>query len=161
VPVINVDLYPTLCEITGASLPENQLIDGVSLVPLFTGEVKDLGDRSLFWHFPAYLQSYQRTDEQRDPLFRSRPCSIIRHGRWKLHEYFEDGGLELYDLQADIGEKHNLADVHPEITKDLHQRLIRWRESVDAPVPSEPNPRYDAKAEAAAIEQASSQSTKK
>ena len=38
VPVINVDLYPTFCEMTGASLPENQPLDGVSLVPLLTGK---------------------------------------------------------------------------------------------------------------------------
>ena len=161
VPIVNVDVYPTLCEITGAALPKDQPIDGASLVPIFKGEAKDLGERSLFWHFPAYLQSYQRTNEQRDPLFRSRPCSIIRHGKWKLHEYFEDGGLELYDLHADIGEKRNVAAEHPEIAKDLHQRLIHWRESVDAPVPSEPNPRFDAEAEAAAIEQARKKSTKK
>ena len=159
VPIVNVDVYPTLCEITGAALPKDQPIDGASLVPIFKGEAKDLGERSLFWHFPAYLQSYQRTNEQRDPLFRSRPCSIIRHGKWKLHEYFEDGGLELYDLHADIGEKRNVAAEHPEIAKDLHQRLIHWRESVDAPVPSEPNPRYDAEAEAAALEKARKQST--
>lgn len=161
VPVVNVDLYPTLCEITGAALPKDQPIDGVSLVPLFRGKAEDFEERSLFWHFPAYLQSYQRTNEQRDPLFRSRPCSIIRRGKWKLHEYFEDGGLELYDLHADIGEQHNLANEQPEIAKDLHQRLIQWRESVDAPVPSEPNPRYDAEAEAAALEQARNRSAEK
>ena len=53
-----------------------------------------------------------------------------------------------------------MAGDHPEITKDLHQRLIQWRESVDAPVPSEPNPRYDAEAEAAALEKARKQATK-
>lgn len=151
-PIINVDLYPTLCEITGASLPSGQPLDGISLVPLFRGEANDAGDRALFWHFPAYLQSYQRTDEQRDPLFRSRPCSIIREGRWKLHEYFEDGGLELYDLIADPGEQQNLVAAHPQIAKRLHAKLVAWRQSTSAPVPTDPNPNYDPLAEAAAIE---------
>jgi arylsulfatase A-like enzyme len=150
-PVIGVDLFPTFCEMTGAQLPSDQPLDGVSLVPLLRG-TGTLAPRALFWHFPAYLQSYAGTDQQqRDPLFRSRPCGIIRLGDWKLHEYFEDGGLELYNLRADIGERNNLADSMPDKARQLHEMLIRWRQSVGAPVPTEPNPEYDAKAEARAI----------
>ena len=71
-----------------------------------------------------------------------------------MHEYFEDGGLELYNLREDIGEQHNLAEKMPEKTKQLHAMLESWRGSIDAPVPSEPNPNYDAKAERAAVEKA-------
>ena len=152
VPIIGVDLYPTFCSMTGAKRPENQPLDGVDLTPLFRGK-NQLEQRGLYWHFPAYLQSYQRNDEQRDPLFRSRPCSIVRYGDWKLHEYFEDAGLELYNLAEDIGEKHNLAKSMPEKTHELHAMLKKWRKAIDAPVPSEPNPKFDAQAEADAIAQ--------
>ena len=128
VPVINVDLFPTLCAMTGADLPQNQALDGVNLVPLLRGEVASLLDRALFWHFPAYLQSYQRVNGQRDLLFRSRPCSVIRMGDWKLHEYFEDGGLELYNLKNDVGEQTNIAQSEPEKAKQLHEALVAWRE---------------------------------
>jgi arylsulfatase A-like enzyme len=134
VPITGVDLYPTLLGIAGAKRP-NQVLDGVDLVPLFKGEVKDLDQRPLFWHFPCYLQSYQVTDEQRDPLFRTRPCSVIRKGRFKLHEYFEDGALELYDLVDDIRERKNLADKMPDKRDELHGLLKDWRKKVDAPVP--------------------------
>jgi arylsulfatase A-like enzyme len=134
VPITGVDLYPTLLGIAGAKRP-NQVLDGVDLVPLFKGEVKDLDQRPLFWHFPCYLQSYQVTDEQRDPLFRTRPCSVIRKGRFKLHEYFEDGALELYDLVDDIRERKNLADEMPDKRDELHGLLKDWRKKVDAPVP--------------------------
>lgn len=154
VPVINVDLYPTFCEMTGASLPDGQSLDGKSLIPLIKNPEGSLGDRALFWHFPAYLQSYQRIDGQRDLLFRSRPCSIIRDGDWKLHEYYEDGGLELYNLAVDVGEQRNLAETKPEKAKELHDKLNAWRETIGAPVPTEPNPKFDAEAEAAAIEKA-------
>jgi len=149
-PIIGVDLYPTLCEIAGAKLLERQPRDGVSLVPLLSGDVESLGDRALFWHFPAYLQGGKT--EQRDLLFRTRPCSIIRVGDWKLHQYFEDGGLELYNLREDIGEANDLAKANPAKTAELLARLEQWRKQVGAPVPSEPNPAYDAEAEAAAIE---------
>ncbi|MEO1995086.1 MAG: sulfatase [Planctomycetaceae bacterium] len=150
-PVIGVDLYPTFCEMTGAKLPENQPVDGISLVDLLTGRSRSV-PRGLFWHFPAYLQSYSRIDQQRDPLYRSRPCSIIRLGDWKLHEYFEDGGLELYDLRNDPGESRNLAEQQPHRTRLLHERLRQWRADVKAPVPNQPNPNYDAKAERDAIQ---------
>lgn len=145
-PIINVDVYPTLCEVTGASLPE-QPLDGLSLLPLIRGQTKAFEDRALFWHFPAYLQGYTRIDEQRDPIFRTRPCSIIRAGKWKLHEYFEDGALELYDLSQDVGETKNLAEQLPAKAKELHARLQAWRDAIQAPVPSKPNPRFDAAAE--------------
>lgn len=150
-PVIGVDVYPTLCDIAGTQPPEGQAVDGVSLMPLLNGSQESLGDRPIFWHFPAYLQAYQVWDEQRDPLFRSRPCSVIRAGRWKLHQYFESGDLELYDLDSDIGETKNLSQSRPEVTADLLATLTAWRTEVAAPVPVKPNPNFDADDEARAI----------
>ncbi len=152
-PIIAVDLYPTFCAMTGTPLPEGQPLDGVNLVPLLKGE-ETLESRALYWHFPAYLQSYARVyDEQRDPIYRSRPCGIIRYGDWKLHEYFEYGedGLELYNLASDIGERENLVASHPEKAKELHRMLKEWRTSIEAPVPEEKNPNYDGAAEAEMI----------
>lgn len=150
-PVINVDLFPTFCDMTGAQRPAGQTLDGVSLLPILNG-TGSLPDRAIYWHFPAYLDSYARTDQQRDLLFRTRPCSIMRYGDWKLHEYFEDGGLELYNLREDVGESTNLAEQHPEKTKQLHQMMRDWRASIGAPVPAEPNPQFDPQAEADAIQ---------
>lgn len=153
-PIIGVDLYPTLLELAGADVQEadaGQVQDGKSLVPLFRGAVTSLGPRPLFWHFPAYLQSYKVIEEQRDPLFRTRPCSVVRLGRYKLHEYFEDGALELYDLQADIRERNNLASEMPAKRDELHAVLKAWRKRVEAPVPAA-NPDFDASAEARAAQ---------
>ncbi|EGF27458.1 sulfatase [Rhodopirellula baltica] len=160
VPVIAADLYPTFIEMTGAKLPADQPLDGVSLMPLLKQE-GSLADRELYWHFPAYLQSYSVTDGQRDLLYRSRPCGIIRDGRWKLHEYFEDGGLELYDLVADPGESNNLADANPIKTRALHSKLVAWRERIGAPVPTEPNPNHDPASEAKAMQKAERKAAKR
>jgi len=161
-PIIGVDFYPTFCALTGAKLPENQPLDGVNLLPLLKGvksATATLAERALFWHFPAYLQSYGGNyhREQRDPLFRSRPCSIVRRGPWKLHEYFESGDLELYQLDDDIGETTNLAESNPEKTAELHRILKTWRKNIAAPVPTEANPRFDAAAEAKAIARTAAQ----
>lgn len=119
VPVSGVDVYPTLCELAEVPASDQQVLDGISLVPIRKGEPTEQAERALFWHFPAYLESYAVSGEQRDPLFRSRPCSIIRQGRWKLHQYFEDNALELYDLTTDIGEQLNLIDQEPEVMARL------------------------------------------
>lgn len=154
-PITGVDLFPTFCEMLGAKFPEGQALDGVSLLPVLRKQDNDLDQRALFWHFPAYLQSYGKVNgEQRDPLFRSRPCSIVRKGNWKLHEYFEDGGFELYDLSSDPGEEENLADKEPEVFQQLKKELVMWRKDIGAPVPVEPNPDFDAEAEAKAIQKA-------
>ena len=154
-PIIGVDLYPTLCEMAGAKLPEGQPVDGVSLVPLLKGERRTVdsggNSRPIFWHFPAYLQAYRVWDEQRDPLFRSRPCSIVRLGDWKLHHYFEDDGRELYNLIEDIGETTDLSKENPTKTKELFDRLDAWRRQIGAPIPTEPNLEFDVDSETKAI----------
>ena len=150
-PITGVDLYPTLCAIAGIRLPPEQTLDGESLLPLFQGRQRSGPTRALFWHFPCYLQSYAVWGEQRDPLFRTRPCSVVRVGDWKLHEFFEDGAVELYNLREDIGETTDLQSRFPAKRDELLDRLRGWRQELDAPVPRKENSKYDAAAEAAAI----------
>ena len=139
-PVINLDFYPTFLDILKRSEP-SQPLDGISLLPLLTGQ--SVVERPFFWHFPIYLEAYdQKTDDGRDPLFRTRPGSTIRLGDWKLHEYFEDNGLELYNLKTDLGEQHNVASGNPMIVKKLHTLLQDWRAKQKAFIPNERNPAY-------------------
>ncbi len=139
-PVIGIDLYPTILEMTGAPRPAGKVLDGVSFVPLLKGG-KGLNRQALFWHFPAYLEG--KAEGARDAHFRTRPCAAVRAGDWKLIEYFEDGALELYNLKDDLGERKNLAETLPEKTKELHKLMLDWRKNLNAPVPTELNPDYD------------------
>jgi arylsulfatase A-like enzyme len=124
------------------------VLDGTSLLPLLA-QKGSIPDRTLFWHFPIYLQAYAGVeDNSHDPLFRTRPGSALRQGKWKFHEYFEDGRLELYDLESDLNERTNLAAIHPEKTAELHKVLKQWRMEMNAPVPTELNPKYDPNAKA-------------
>ena len=103
--VTSTDIYPTILEVAGLAIPENQGQDGTSLKPLFEAPEKSLGRDEVFWHYPHY--------------HRGRPVSVIRSGDFKLMEFLEDGRLELYNLKEDIGEQHNLAESMPEKANEL------------------------------------------
>lgn len=142
VPVCGIDFYPTFLAAAELSAPADKTLDGVSLLPLLT-DSGPIEDRALYWHFPVYLQKYGgASDDAHDNQFRTRPGSALRHGKWKLHEYFEDGRIELYDLDSDTGERSNVAQAHPEKAEQLKQMLYNWRAAISAPVPSELNPKY-------------------
>ncbi|MBM4086612.1 MAG: sulfatase [Lentisphaerae bacterium] len=135
-PIIGVDFFPTLLEIAGAKAPTEQPRDGVSLLPVLAGGA--IPPRDLFWHEPVYLEAYEKAQGR----WRCTPSSAIRGGDWKLIEFFEDNHVELYNLKDDIGETTNLAEKLPEKAQELRKRLAEWRQAVNAPVPTQLNPRY-------------------
>ncbi len=141
-PIINVDFYPTFLELTSTSPPKGRPLDGESLVPLLTGKVEHLGRDAIFWHFPAYAKRWPDNTTLDGP-FITRPVAAVRVRDWKLLEFFEDGRLELYNLREDPGESRNLADAKPEKARELHEVMLAWRRSVNAPAPSGANPAYD------------------
>ncbi len=128
-PIITVDAYPSLAEIAGAELPADTTLDGVSYAPLLTGAMDVLDRNAIYWHFPGYLGAGAGA-------WRSKPVSVVRAGDWKLRENLEDGTLELYNLQQDVGEQHDLAADEPATAKRLHGMLLAWRSDVDAKLPT-------------------------
>ncbi len=141
--ISNIDFYPTIKNIIGYK-NKNLKLDGLDLNPIFRG--KKLKERALFFHFPVYLEAYNvQKDDGKDPLFRTRPGSVIIKGDWKLHHYFEDNELELYNLSDDMSESKNLSKINKEITTRLYNDLDFWRTSNNAPIPSDKNPKYNQK----------------
>jgi arylsulfatase A-like enzyme len=137
VPVIGMDLYPTLVEIAGGRLPARQPPDGVSLLPLLTREQQP-ADRPLFWHFPAYLE--RDASVPAGEPFRTTPVSAIRQGRYKLLWFFESARAELYDLDTDIGESRDIAAEAPETTASLLAQLQAWWADTGAYLPRARHP---------------------
>jgi len=127
-PVISIDAYPTILEITGVADAEDHHSDGISIVPLLTQQ-KVFAKRAIYWHYPHYHPGG------------ATPYSAVRDGDWKLIEFFEDNHVELYNLKEDPEESQDLAGRIPEKAESLRTQLHRWREEVKAQLPT-PNPDY-------------------
>ena len=138
-PAIHVDVYPTFVALAGGKMPEKQIFDGESLAPLLRNPAARLQRDAIYQHFPGYLGA--GVDQ-----WRTTPVSYIHSGDWKLMEFLEDGRLELYNLRDDLGETKNLATALPEKTKELHAKLVAWRDAVKAPMPQKNTPGTDATA---------------
>jgi arylsulfatase A-like enzyme len=122
-------VYPTLLEIAGSKPPAEYPLDGESLVPLLRDPSGSLKREAIYQHFPGYLGIGPGQ-------WRTTPVGLIHAGDWKLMEFFEDGRLELYNLRGDLGETKNLAEQMPEKTKELHAKLVAWRQAINAPMPT-------------------------
>ena len=120
--VTGTDFYPTLLEMINLPALPKQHVDGKSFVPALKGKPHDRGP--IYWHFPHYSNhGYQS------------PGGAIRLGNYKLLEYYENGNVQLFDLEKDLGEQNDLSKAQPETTKKLLKMLQDWRRKVDAKMP--------------------------
>ncbi len=107
----SVDFLPTFATLAGYQVPSDRIIDGVDQTDLLLG-VKEKGNRDHLYYF---------SDDN---------LHGVRKGKWKLllpnrtgyRRYVNDlgtDGIELYNLETDIGETTNMAEEHPEIVAQL------------------------------------------
>ena len=140
-PVIGTDLFPTFCDVTNTTFSETEL-DGQSLAPLFRGRTEFAAPRSLFWHFPYYHpeKGYQSALPEIGindfAISQTKPQSAVRIRAWKLLRFYEQDRLELYDLNTDPGEQHDLATTNPEQLKKMEKQLNSWMGSTKARLPT-------------------------
>lgn len=127
-PVIGTDLYPTLLDLSGIESENLHHLDGISLKSLLKNEKME--ERPVFWHYPHYSGGLG-----------GKPSGAVRLGNYKLIESYEDGHVELYNLEKDPGEKNDLANKNPEKVNELKTLLHNWRNKIDAQMPF-PNPHY-------------------
>jgi arylsulfatase A-like enzyme len=116
-PVSSIDYFQTILEMTGSDSPDVKT-DGVSIVPLLKKD--KMKERPLFWHYPHY--SNQGVE----------PGSAVRLGKYKLIDNFEKNRQELYDLENDLSEQHDISASNPQKTKELYNLLNDWRTKTGA-----------------------------
>lgn len=129
-PVMCVDIFPTLLEIIGAPGPMDREIDGVSFFSALRDGRRDEPRGPIYWHFPGYLEGRRDVG-----AWRTTPGGAILDGNYKLIEFLETGALELYNLNEDISEQTNLAEVDRTRAQQMQQQLAEWRRRTNAPMP--------------------------
>ena len=98
-PVHHFDIYSTIADAAGATVPTNVEVDGVSLLPYARGEEKGKPHETLFWRAGDY-----RT---------------VRHNNWKMAVVPQLSKTWLFNLSEDPGETTNLADANPDVVDEL------------------------------------------
>jgi arylsulfatase len=110
--VTHYDMMATLADLTGAEAPPT---DGVSVLPTLLGREDQQEDHEyLFWDFSGYGGQL-----------------AVRMGHWKgvkrgLREN-ADAPLELYNLEADLSENTDLAELHPQKASQIEEVMVAGR----------------------------------
>lgn len=106
--VLSMDLFPTIARLAGVDISDLR-IDGTDVGPLLFARAP-VPARTLFWRGGAER--------------------AVRQGPWKLRE--DKNGVELYNLDADLGETQDLAAEHPERVRELRTAWATWEADVNA-----------------------------
>jgi arylsulfatase A len=116
------DIMPTIADFAGVKPPRD--LDGISFNSTISSEPGSGEQRQhdfLYWEF------HERGFQQ-----------AARMGKWKGVLLKHGVPLELYDLESDIGEEHNVAAEHPEIVGKIADDMKGARsENADWPIPPE------------------------
>ena len=108
---ITMDLTASILAAAGATPPATYRPEGIDLVPLLAE--RRVVERTLYWRIGG-----------------ARNQRAVRQGRWK---YLRDGGHEfLFDLEADVGERTDLAYRHAGMLPALRALLATWEADVGA-----------------------------
>lgn len=122
VPVVSMDIFPTILDLCGLPAKPDCHVDGVSLRPLLEGG-DAIAERALYWHYPHYHGSGWT------------PGASIRLGDWKLIEFYHHDKVELYNLRDDPGEQHDLSQSNPAERDQLLDKLHAWQKELGARMP--------------------------
>ena len=107
-------------------MDQSQHFDGVSILPLLKNPKAGLERDTFYWHYPL----------EKAHFLGGHSGGAIRQGNFKLIEFFDTGQVELYNLDDDISEEHNLAMELPDKVTELQKRLAKWRAEVGASIPA-------------------------
>jgi N-sulfoglucosamine sulfohydrolase len=151
--VSHIDLFPTLCELTGAAPPP--WLQGTSLMPLIRGETDQIHEEvfSEVTYHAAYEPKravrtirfkYIRRFEERDSPVLPNCDDSLSKDVWMEYGWQQRKPAveQLYDLVFDPNETHNLATdpAMTDVLADMRHRLDRWMHDTDDPLLQGPVP---------------------
>lgn len=111
--VAHYDLLPTFIDLLGLDFNPVKPLDGISLEPLLEGNVSDWPNRVLYM------------DTQRELNLIKYKNYMVMDNRWRLVN-----GKELYDMNNDLAQKHNVIMEHPDVAEKLSLGYESWWNSI-------------------------------
>lgn len=111
----HLDLFPTLAEITGATLSAEvkKQVEGRSLLPLLKDPKAEWADRMLVHHIGRWGKGKAADSKYANCAIQNSRFTLVNNS-------------ELYDLQADRGESKNVIAKHPDVVAGLRAAYDRW-----------------------------------
>ena len=116
-PCAAMDLFPTCLNAAGAN-PGDYELDGKDLMPM-AAEGKGSPHEDLFWEM------------NRQTAVRRGPWKLVLNGQL-VEEAPPEDAIHLSNLESDPGERNNLKDKHPDITKELKKAADTWRRGIES-----------------------------
>ena len=127
---MNIDLLPTVAELIGAPLPEQE-IDGVSVRSLLTGDANAASPHEAFWIYYGQneLQAVIAGDYKLVLPHRYRTLDGREGGKAGLPVDYQQKttGTELYNVVTDPGETRDLAAEMPDKVAQLLEHAEKAR----------------------------------
>lgn len=122
--VQNIDYGPTILDLAGVEVPQD--MHGISFLPLLKGKQVPNWRKSLYYHY------YEYPDEHAV----NRHYGVRTEQYTLVHFYGDVDTWELYDVQKDPGNMHNLYDLpeYQDVIKDLKVELLRLQEQYNDPI---------------------------
>lgn len=119
--VCSVDLFPSLCTITGARMPEGFNYGGEDMSEALLGVKALQRGKDIMWDFGR-----NRFFGHPPQLYHQSPHLAIRRNDYKLLVNSDRTCLELYDIKKDPNETIDIATKYPALCKELTDKVIDW-----------------------------------
>ena len=97
-----IDLLPTLADLAGIPVASTKPLDGLSLKSLLLGAAKDWPDRMIFSHWDGRVS--------------------VRTQRYRMDDHDQ-----LFDMEADPGQDHDISDTAAEVSARLSKARAQWK----------------------------------
>ncbi len=124
--VTTMDLLPTFAKLAGTKAPGDRIIDGHDITDLIMGKTADSPTDTFYFYNYLRLNAVRRGKWKLVPPRPARPPGT----GWSGRMIDAVAKTQLYDLDADISEKHDVADKHPEIVAKLMKLVEKAREDL-------------------------------
>ena len=123
-----MDLFPTLSEIIGASIPTDRKYDGKSILPVFKGDISSIESETPFYYYNC--ENLQAISYKNWKLHLPRTEEQLPFWERNKEQYTNIEQAILYNITDDISESLDVADEHPEVVQKMVKMAITAREKL-------------------------------